>query len=68
MRLCNRCLKSALILSALCGSVALTACGGVQEERNDPTEPLELSVWLDGYSGDYMNALLDQFVRENRRA
>lgn len=65
MRLCNRCLKSALILSALCGSVALTACGGVQNGHNDFTGEPELSVWLDGYSGDYMNALLDQFVREN---
>ena len=68
MRLCNRCLKSALILSALCGSVALTACGGVQNGHNDFTGEPELSVWLDGYSGDYMNALLDQIVRDIRRA
>ena len=45
----------------------LVSCGNDQIDNIelDDDEPLELSVYLDGYTSDYMNALLDQFVREN---
>ena len=33
MKLRNKGLKLALILSVLCGAVALTACGGAQNRR-----------------------------------
>ena len=58
---------SAILISA----AALTAsasCGSDGQpddaDRNEAPEQLELSVYLDGYTKDYMNAILDQYVRE----
>lgn len=57
--------KSVMAVLTFCIALAFAACGNDQDNVLDSDEQIELSVYLDGYSGEYMNALLDQFVREH---